>query len=100
MSARLFFLGAAAAATGLLLVPGVAAAVSRAGRPVMRAAMKTGATAYEEFRKAGAEAYEHFEDMAAEVRAEMHAAEDDVPPETSSEAATEHATASPAGGSA
>jgi len=82
MSARLFVLGAAAAAAGLMLVPGVAAAVARAGRPVMRAAMKTGATAYEEFRKAGAEAYEHFEDMAAEVRAEMHVDEDDFPPET------------------
>jgi hypothetical protein len=91
MSARLFILGAAAAATGLMLVPGVAAAVARAGRPVMRAAMRTGATAYEEFRKAGAEAYEHFEDMAAEVRAEMHVDDDDLPPETPDEPAGEAA---------
>ena len=69
-----FVIGAMVAAGGLLLIPGVAAAIARAGRPVARAAMKTGATAYTEFSKAAAEAYEHFEDMAAEVRAEMHAA--------------------------
>ncbi|MBN9669300.1 DUF5132 domain-containing protein [Roseibium aggregatum] len=76
MSARLFFLGASVAATGLLLVPGVGAAVARAGRPVMRAAMKTGYTAYHEFRRAGAEAYEHFEDVAAEVHAELYPDDD------------------------
>ncbi|GGB38122.1 hypothetical protein GCM10011316_07730 [Roseibium aquae] len=71
MSVRLFLLGASVATAGLMLVPGVAAAVARAGRPAMRSAMKSGASAYHEVRRAGAEAYEHFEDMAAEVRAEM-----------------------------
>ena len=64
-------LGALVAAGGLLLVPGVAAAVARAGRPMARAGMKTAATAFVEFRKAGAEVYEHLEDLAAEIGAEM-----------------------------
>jgi hypothetical protein len=69
-------LGAVVAASGLLLVPGVASAVARAGRPVTRAALKTGATAYVEFRKAAAEVYEHLEDLAAEIRVEMQEPED------------------------
>lgn len=68
---RKILLGAAVAAGALMLVPGVAAAVARAARPAMRAAMKSGATTYDDLRRAGAEAYEHFEDLAAEVRAEM-----------------------------
>ncbi|MCR9152259.1 MAG: DUF5132 domain-containing protein [Rhodobacteraceae bacterium] len=70
-----FLLGAALATGAVLLVPGLAVALSRAGRPVMRAAMKTGAVAYTEFRRAGAEVYEHMEDIAAEMRAEMAEAE-------------------------
>ena len=70
-----FLLGAALATGAVLLVPGLAVALSRAGRPVMRAAMKTGAVAYAEFRRAGAEVYEHMEDIAAEMRAEMAEAE-------------------------
>lgn len=70
-----FLLGAALATGAVLLVPGLALAMSRAGRPVLRAAMKTGAVAYAEFRRAGAEVYEHMEDIAAEMRAEMQAAE-------------------------
>ena len=70
---RSFLLGAALAAGAVMLVPGVAAAVGRAGRPLARAAMRTGATAYDEFRRAGAEAYEHMEDIAAEIREEMEA---------------------------
>jgi hypothetical protein len=69
-------LGAVVAAGGLLLLPGVAAAVGRAGRPVARAALKTGATAFVEFRKAGAEVYEHLEDLAAEIQAEMRNGQD------------------------
>ncbi|MGP6088913.1 DUF5132 domain-containing protein [Antarctobacter jejuensis] len=68
-----FMLGALVATGAVLLIPGVAQAVGRAGRPLMRAAMRTGTTAYEEFSKAGAEAYEHFEDIAAELREEMQA---------------------------
>lgn len=68
-----FFLGAATAVGALMLVPGVAAALGRAGRPLVRAATRTGAVAFDEFRRAGAEAYEHMEDIAAEVRAEMEA---------------------------
>jgi hypothetical protein len=68
-------LGAAAAIGALLLVPGVAFAVSRAGRPVMRAAVRTGAVAYKEFQRAGAEVYEHMEDLAAEFSAEVRRAQ-------------------------
>lgn len=74
---RSFLFGAAAAAGALMLVPGVAGALGRAGRPILRAGMRTGATAYDEFRKAGAEAYEHMEDIVAEVREEMAAEGDD-----------------------
>ena len=78
MLGRGFLLGAAAATAGLLLVPGVAVAVARAGRPLARATLKTSATAYDEFRKAGAEAYEHFEDLAAEVKSGLSEAADDI----------------------
>lgn len=72
---RGFLMGAALAAGAVLLVPGVAVALGRAGRPIVRAAMKTGAVAFTEFRRAGAEVYEHMEDIAAELRAEMAEAE-------------------------
>lgn len=70
---RNFLMGATVAVGAVLLVPGVAAALGRAGRPLARAAVRTGATAYDEFRRAGAEAYEHMEDIAAEIREEMEA---------------------------
>ncbi len=68
-----FFLGAAVAVGAVMLIPGVAPAIGRAGRPLARAAMRTGTVAYDEFRKAGAEAFEHLEDIAAEIREEMEA---------------------------
>lgn len=68
---RGFFFGAAVTLGALLLVPGVAAAVGRAGKPLARAAVRTGAVAYDEFRSAAAESYEHIEDILAEVREEM-----------------------------
>lgn len=68
-----FLLGATVAVGAMMLVPGVAMAFGRAGRPLVRAATRTGAVAYDEFRKAGAEAYEHMEDIMAEVREEMAA---------------------------
>jgi hypothetical protein len=55
-----------------MLVPGVAPALARAGKPMARAAMRTGAVAYDEFRAAAAETYEQVEDIVAEVREEMH----------------------------
>lgn len=67
-----FVFGAAVAAGTLLLIPGVALALSRAGRPLLRAAVRSGAVAYKEFQKAGAEVYEHMEDLAAEFRAEVN----------------------------
>jgi hypothetical protein len=70
---RGFALGALVGVGVVMLVPGVAAAISRAGRPLARAALKTGAVAVDEFQKAGAEAFEHLEDILAEVRAEMAA---------------------------
>lgn len=77
---RKFLFGAALAVGAVLLVPGVAAAVGRAARPVVRAAFKTGTVAYTEFRKAGAEVYENMEDLAAELRAEMQRAEPEEAP--------------------
>lgn len=71
-----FFIGVAVAVGAVALVPGVATALGRAGRPLVRAGIRTGAVAYEEFRKAGAEAYEHVEDIVAEVREEMAAERD------------------------
>lgn len=73
MSARLFALGAAVAVGGLMMIPGVASAVTSAGRPIVRRGLKGGAAAYEGLKRAAGEAYEHFEDLAAEVRAEMEA---------------------------
>lgn len=70
---RSFALGALAAVGAVMLVPGVAGALGRAGKPLTRAAVRTGTMAYAEFRKAGAEAYEHMEDLAAEIREEMSA---------------------------
>jgi hypothetical protein len=65
-----FLLGAGVVMGAMLLVPGLAGSVARAGRPVARAAIRTGAVAWTEFRKAGAETFEHMEDLAAEFRAE------------------------------
>lgn len=70
---RSFLLGAAVTLGAVALIPGVAGALGRAGRPVVRAGMRTGAVAWNEFRKAGAEAFEHMEDIVAEVREEMAA---------------------------
>lgn len=69
-----FILGAVAAAGAVMLLPGVAAGMARAGRPLARAAAKTGAVAFEEFRKASAEAFEQFEDLAAEIREDLDTA--------------------------
>lgn len=68
-----FALGALVAVGAVMLIPGAAAGLARAGRPLARAAMKTGAVAFDEFRKAGAESFETFEDLAAEIREEMEA---------------------------
>ena len=77
MLGRGVLLGAALAAGALMLVPGVAAAVGRAGRPIVRTAIKSGSAAYAEARRAGAEVYEHVEDIVAEVRAEKDEATGD-----------------------
>jgi hypothetical protein len=85
---RSFLLGAAVAVGAVMLVPGVAGALGRAGRPLVRAGMRTGATAYDEFRKAGAEAFEHMEDIVAEVREEMEAERAAAEAETAADAET------------
>lgn len=85
-----FFLGAAVAVGAVMLVPGVAVALGRAGRPLVRAGMRTGAVAYDEFRKAGAEAYEHMEDIIAEVREEMEAERETAEAEDAATRKTEH----------
>jgi hypothetical protein len=64
-------LGIVVGAGALTLVPGLAAALARAGEPLRRAALRSGAVAWDEFRKAGAEVFEHVEDMAAEFRANV-----------------------------
>lgn len=71
MSGRGFLIGAGLAIGGLMLVPGVAAAVARASRPVVRRGLRTGAAAYDHAMQAAGEAYEQFEDVTAEVKAEM-----------------------------
>lgn len=86
-----FFLGAAVAAGAVMLIPGVAIALSRAGRPIVRAGMRTGAVAFDEFRKAGAEAYESMEDIMAEVREEMEAEREVAETEPAPEAAEKNA---------
>jgi hypothetical protein len=68
-----YLIGATLAIGALTLVPGLSASLSRAARPLSRAAVRTGAVAWDEFRKAGAEAFEHIEDLAAEFRAEVAA---------------------------
>ncbi len=77
MVGRGVLVGAVLAAGALLLVPGVAAAVGRAGRPIVRTAIKGGSAAYAEARRAGAEVYEHVEDVVAELRAEQEVAMSD-----------------------
>jgi hypothetical protein len=66
-----YLIGGAVVVGALVLVPGLAAALARAGQPLKRAALRSGAVAWDEFRKAGAEAFEHMEDLAAEFRAEV-----------------------------
>jgi len=66
-----YAIGAAVAVGMLVLIPGLAAALVRAGQPLKRAAVRSGAVAWDEFRRAGAEAFEHMEDLAAEFRAEV-----------------------------
>jgi hypothetical protein len=89
-----YVIGAAVAVGALVLVPGLAAALARAGEPLKRAAVKSGAVAWDEFRKAGAEAFEHMEDLAAEFRAEVAAREAEG---AASEAAAAAATGQDAG---
>lgn len=68
---RKFVIGAAVAVGTLALVPGLAVALARAGDPLKRAALRSGAVAWDEFRKAGAEVFEHVEDIAAEFRSNV-----------------------------
>lgn len=86
-----FFLGAAVAVGAVMLVPGVAAALGRAGRPLVRAGLRTGAVAFDEFRKAGAEAYENMEDILAELREDMEAERAEAEMEMEAEAAPDAA---------
>lgn len=66
-------LGAVVAVGALALVPGLAAALTRASEPLRRAALRSSAVAWDEFRKAGAEVFEHVEDIASEFRANVAA---------------------------
>lgn len=66
-------IGVAVAAGALALVPGLAFALTRAGEPLRRAALRSGVVAWDEFRKAGAEVFEHVEDIAAEFRSDLEA---------------------------
>ncbi|MBP0485159.1 DUF5132 domain-containing protein [Sagittula salina] len=88
-----FLLGTLVTAGAALLIPGVAQAVGRAGRPLVRAAMRSGSTAFEEFGKAGAEAYEHIEDIVAEIREENEARRRAAAETAASEAASPKAAA-------
>ncbi|MDN5869629.1 MAG: DUF5132 domain-containing protein [Nitrococcus sp.] len=62
--------GVALGVGAAILAPVVLAAASGAGRPLMRAAVKSGIVFYEKGREVGAELGEVVEDFVAEVRAE------------------------------
>ena len=68
---RGFLVGATVAAGAIMLIPGVAVALSRAGRPIMRAAVRSGAHAFREFQTVAAEIAETVEDLAAEFQSEV-----------------------------
>lgn len=87
-------IGIAIGAGALLLVPGVAAAVARAGRPLLRTAVRQGAGVAEAAGRAFGDLYEHVEDVVAEVRADMAAA-DGADPEAEAEAPGAPAPAGP-----
>lgn len=55
----------------VVLAPIVAPALSKAGKPLAKAAIKGGLRIYEQSRGAIAEASEVFEDLVAEVQAEL-----------------------------
>lgn len=74
---RKLMIGAALAVGALMVVPGVAAAVARAARPAVKAAIKASVIGYREVQRAGMEVYETAEDALAEVQHEL--AEDDRP---------------------
>lgn len=74
---RKLMIGAVLAVGALMVVPGVAAAVARAARPAVKAAIKASVIGYREVQRAGMEVYETAEDALAEVQHEL--AEDDRP---------------------
>ena len=68
---RKLMIGAALAVGALMIVPGVAAAVARAARPAVKAAIKASVVGYREVQRAGMEVYETAEDALAEVQHEL-----------------------------
>ncbi len=68
---RKLMIGAALAVGALMVVPGVAAAVARAARPAVKAAIKASVVGYREVQRAGMEVYETAEDALAEVQHEL-----------------------------
>lgn len=63
--------GVAAGIGALVLAPLLIPAVAKIGKPVAKAAIKTGIVLYEKTKGAIAEAGEVFEDMVAEAQAEL-----------------------------
>ncbi len=68
---RKLMIGAAIAVGALMVVPGVAAAVARAARPAVKAAIKASVVGYREVQRAGMEVYETAEDALAEAQHEL-----------------------------
>ncbi len=68
---RKLVIGAVIAVGALMVVPGVAAAVARAARPAVKAAIKASVVGYREVQRAGMEVYETAEDALAEVQHEL-----------------------------
>ncbi|WP_199247264.1 DUF5132 domain-containing protein [[Phormidium] sp. ETS-05] len=69
--------GVAAGIGALVLAPILIPAVAKIGKPVAKAAIKTGILFYEKTKGAIAEAGEVFEDMVAEAQAELADEESD-----------------------
>lgn len=80
--------GLAIGAAAAMLVPVILPAVAAVGRPLARAAIKTGIVMYEKGREAAAEVGEVIDDLVAEARADLersHAAEAAAAAEAASE---------------
>src|SRR5690348_7873691 len=78
-------------AAGVFLAPVITPALSRWGRPAVKAAIKAGMAVYQRGREAAAELRETIEDVAAEIEAEQPRSSAPAPPQPRPEAKAEPA---------